>query len=113
MAKRKRTDTELIADVAEKMGWILYWDGGNPNWMTPDKREFYEKDDLPSVDDCLIILSYAGLEMDLRTFVDDINEVTLFRKGERKSCAHEFDKDVPRAILRALLEGKDEGRTLK
>jgi len=98
------TNTELLAAVAEKMGWNPYDDGGGPFWMTPDQREFYKIDELPSMDDCLTILKYAGLEMDLRTFDDDPNEVMLFLIGKRKTCAHQFDDQIPRAILLAILE---------
>ena len=105
------TDTELIAAVAEKLGWEEQTFPSIPGvaWTAPDGM-VYAAGKLPSTDACLRLLDKTLDEFDeayrsiVTRYASGTVEVEIKRTKPRKSWLTFDDNNRPRAILLALLE---------
>ena len=97
-------DLELIAAVAEKMGWVrrMDWDWLD-HWKAPDRKR-YSVVELPTTDQCLALLD-KGQNAKIEYYphhsfveIEDVEHDDPIAKAD--------DKFLPRAILLALLEVK-------
>ena len=95
-------DPELIARIAEKLGWEEVYDYEHDTkiccWAA-DKGKSYSKTELPSTDACLRLL-----DQNWRIEKHDENHVIDLFSQVGNRIAGSSDKDLPRAILLAILE---------
>jgi len=104
-------DTELIAKVAEKMGWVrrMDWDWLD-HWKAPDRKR-YSVVELPTTDQCLALLDKPWA---MQQFSDGNVEFTIYDPEANKTWEAIEDMEPGmsqvqvrcRAILLALLEVK-------